>query len=265
MGLNFWDRLTGRTPPVVLASSQIQEISEVGTRGKPVPKEVLSSLVPVIETDEVGVRGKPVPPEIMKQLTDAFVVAHLPGQHDQMSHGRGGGGFTTAGVASGLAAFGGGTVQEDPTRALAESSLDAMASIMEEDFWEDEGIRYTRAAVKEHKTFTKDGTNEYGSKLFSAVSEHGTFAGAVHVSDAPDSDAVFVSFLGTTGMTSGAGSALAHQVAKYAASRNSPVLGEPIESAKGFWAKMGWTEDPTEIGTEFFGWTAEQAKEVAAL
>lgn len=128
----------------------------------------------------------------------------------------------------------------------------------------DLGVRFTRFALDPDVS---------GSRVHVATDDHGGIAGAVsfyeHTEEDPrgtgeDTRFVYVDYLGTTGTAAGAGTALAHAVARYAAARHLGVMGDPVnEDAGAFWAKLGWHEDPYDLGSGFYGWTPGETAEVA--
>ncbi len=124
---------------------------------------------------------------------------------------------------------------------------------------DDKGVQFTR--------FSLEREGMPGERVFIAQTQPGGkqpyLAGAarVHIQD----NALHVDYIGTTGITRGTGTALAKQIAKYAAEQGLPVTGEPEnEGAMMFWQKIGWHHDPTQEGFEVDGWTADEAKRFAS-
>lgn len=147
-------------------------------------------------------------------------------------------------------------VGADPEQAKFE--LQDLIDNMGPEFANDEGVRYTQAAIEEP-----------GARLIVARADGVGLAGALalrHQQDEDGSEYYYVEYVGSTGMAKGTGSVLAKQVAEIAARDGLPVYGQPSsQGAATFWGKVGWTEDPNDIGTELFGWTPGQTREVASL
>lgn len=153
---------------------------------------------------------------------------------------------------------------------LAHASLTAIEGRIRgknnKEKWNDDvGVKFTRYAL--------DREDMPDEQVIVATSQpegrHSYVAGAARMyvrgSHEETGPFLYVDYLGTTGITRGAGTALAHHIAKIAAERGLPVLGEPANAgASVFWQKMGWEPDPIGRGTALLGWTAERAREVAS-
>jgi hypothetical protein len=147
----------------------------------------------------------------------------------------------------------------DEARAYLDE-LDNMGEFMPEEWKADPGTVMTYAALNE-------AVDEGIAHVFIAGNPDSGIAGALAVGDTTDltdRPSAFVSFLGTTGLEEGAGSALVQQAAQWAAGHDLPLVGDPVAKAVGFWQKMGWHEDPENTGESIWGWTKSETKQVAS-
>lgn len=146
------------------------------------------------------------------------------------------------------------------------SQVDDLEEMLSEENLTDrdrEGIKFTRFALET--------SQKVSGIVFVAESEGLGIAGALDaflVEADPDVegsvDSIYVDYLGSTGVQAGAGTALVREVAKYAAERGMPIVGNPTEDALKFWVdSIGWKPDPEGIGAEMYGFTAEQTAEFA--
>ena len=161
-------------------------------------------------------------------------------------------------MGSNAAAFSsiGGTVRiaSPSERSQIRNEVISMGEKMPTDWHEDTGVVLTIAALDE------------GPNVLVARDASGAIAGALSFDDNNVKDwgnAVYISFLGTTGITNGAGSALAREATRWAANSDKFVLGSPTEKSTPFWKKMGWHYDPNDTGEDAWGLTAEEAKAAA--
>lgn len=160
------------------------------------------------------------------------------------------------------------SLKELSTREMDENShhLDELGKSLpmavDRERWKnDKGVQFTSYALdrvgREPTTHT-----------IAAFNDHGDIAGAVTFheigSDEDGDHAVFLDHVGSTGSAAGVGTALAHQVARYAADRNLPVIGSPYDDeAKAFWRKIGWEHEPLNDSSGMSGWAADRVKEIA--
>jgi GNAT superfamily N-acetyltransferase len=130
------------------------------------------------------------------------------------------------------------------------------------DAWDhDAGVVLTRAALNE----IFDGEDNI-AQVFVAGNEETGLAGALSLADTTgltDRGGAYVSFLGTTGLEEGAGSALVQAATKWAADRDLPLVGTPTADAMPFWKKMGWHYDPENTGEDVYGLTIAETKAAA--
>lgn len=152
------------------------------------------------------------------------------------------------------------------TRQLDQMSGRLRKKADKERWAKDKGVQFTRYALD--KDSHVPGTKVFVASAKPARPGPGDLAGAISFYEHEEAGERFVhvDYLGTTGVAAGAGTALAHAVAKYAAARGLGVMGEPEnEGAQAFWTKIGWHGDPMGLGaTTFAGWTPGEAKAVAA-
>ena len=153
------------------------------------------------------------------------------------------------------------------TAGVEDANLDRlrrkMRSKADKDRWDnDKGVQFTK--------FAMDSSGQVpGTRVFVAQTQPDKkwpyIAGAISMYEY-EGEGLHVDYLGTTGITDGTGTALARQAAKIAAEKGLSVIGEPeSEGALEFWKKLGWHEDPDGIGTQAWGWTAEEAKIIASI
>jgi SPP1 gp7 family putative phage head morphogenesis protein len=136
-------------------------------------------------------------------------------------------------------------------------------------FARDDGVNFTRYATEHATKDLREHMPDAG--VLVARNPDGEIAGALnHYSRDLEEDlglpgrALYVDYLGTTGLVHGAGTALAAEAARLAAAKHMSVVGEPTPEALPFWKKMGWQMDPVGgAGPAWWGWTAEQAQAVA--
>jgi hypothetical protein len=126
------------------------------------------------------------------------------------------------------------------------------------------GFLFTEYAIR--------GAVEDNTSTIVAQGEGVGMAGAISVIDRPEETTedgtvpayAYVDYLGSTGVVPGAGSALVKAAAGEAAAKGLPLMGSPTPDALPFWQSVGWTQDPLGVGSDYWGWTAEETKAAAA-
>lgn len=185
--------------------------------------------------------------ELVIGLDDEETKKHA--MHDQKSHGR-----------RGAKTFfdGGGTISNrldaEKDRTIIESAFDTvdmMTDMLGEEFENDKGVMYTSNALDTALTeghaariaATEDGL---AGAISYDIRDAETASALQSMVDIPKEDQVgphiYISYLGSTGLTKGAGSALAQSVFEEAASRNMGVMLQTVPESKAFWEKMGVTD-----------------------
>lgn len=145
-----------------------------------------------------------------------------------------------------------------------EIALETMQMMLEDvpELADDLGFKFTRLALKES-------TARY------AVVEGEGIAGAVgyHTIDLLETGAgtsgkaLYVEYIGSTGLVPGTGSGLMRELVEEAAAKGMGIVFEPENAgAEAFFKKMGMRWDPYSVGSEhIMGLTAEQVARLAAL
>lgn len=165
--------------------------------------------------------------------------------------------------------------------AAVRDEVDAMLSAQQAagnatDGRDLQGFRYTMDALEAHDDYPGENVS-----VLVARNDEGQVTGAVAVvtadslgeaisNDAPgmaDTGPVaFVTTLGSTHLTEGAGTALVREAAQRAAAQGAAMIGDPTPDAVGFWeGKIGWTRDPTGTASGMLsGFTAAETAEFAS-
>jgi hypothetical protein len=168
----------------------------------------------------------------------------------------------------GLEAFAkaGGSVSVVPN-AQAKAILSELDSLMERmggpdsDFARDDRVVFARAAIEE-ASYDPDAILLVGRDKKLGISA----AMVAYQRHDPDYNLkhLYVERLGSTGITPGAGTALAVEAARMAQAQGMIVLGQPTPTSAPFWRKLGWHEDPTGQGVGLYGWNRDDLKKVTA-
>lgn len=145
-----------------------------------------------------------------------------------------------------------------------EDEMDQLHELMDDVDWStSDGTEFTQHALDDQREWEGDATilvaREEGLGISGAISLiPSEIYGAGN-----SADALYVPYLGTTGITDGAGTALVQRAAQVAASQNRGLVGHPTPGARAYWEKLGWHDDPNDEGIEAMGWTATETKRFA--
>jgi len=211
---------------------------------------------------------------IAKVMEPTVTVKHLAGKHDQKTHAGHGHGGDLAQIASkikektsALEAGGGAIISAtEEDIVMAQENLEMIADLNGTSIDDDSGLQMTRNALDAEQT----SDNVEHETLIAVEGETGSVAGAIRVEHVPafaidenkaetadePEDAVVevprvttIAYLGTTGMTDGAGSALFGSAVKIAAKRKEGLILEPLDAqAESYWRAMGFV-DKIKIGS----------------
>lgn len=111
-----------------------------------------------------------------------------------------------------------------------------------------------------------EGVDDHGILLVARIDDEWT-AGAIHAASVlfDRIESLHISFVGSTGIAPGTGSALVKEMIDRAAAMGMPITFEPLPDSGGFWIdKLGAHDDPTGEGMPSYGWTAAEVQELAS-
>lgn len=237
-----------------------------------------------LDYDQYVVNGIPVDPDTIQEITPTGLVAsvcdncglprllNFKGYTDvpRDSHGR----WTKPGSADPGAAIAakvsdaeadGSTVsavEPDEVQALL-GQLDDLTELMDDpEFTVSKGVKFTRFALD-------DASGEHDTKFVSQVEGLGiggalggfTMSNREELAGNPTS--FYVDYVGTTGIADGVGSQLYREAVLHAAGSNLGILGSPVPSAVPFWTRMGWVQDPNDVGVEIWGMSPSGVRALA--
>jgi hypothetical protein len=158
----------------------------------------------------------------------------------------------------------GGEIIHDAARGditSAKVTMSEMSTMLGKEWKDEPGTVFTNIAMQQDHCIlaVEKSTGVSGALGYSLYADHTTgFSGWLGQNYGPAR--LHVDWLGTTGITDGAGSALAREAIGIAAAKGISISLEPTKESVGWWTKVGMTQDPWQLGSDLYGMTSAGVK-----